>query len=156
MHIKSRVFNEIDVADDKIILFEKGIMGFEENLRYALLFDSERPSGKGVMWLQSIEDENLAFPVVDPLDVLNEYAPEVEDEWLADIGEYNSDSELLLLCIMTVPSDLTKMTANIKAPLVINTLTKKGCQIIVNNEEYQVKYNVYNYIQSLKKEDGKC
>ena len=100
MQIKSRVFNEIDVADDKIILFEKGIMGFEENLRYALLFDSERTNGKGVMWLQSIENENLAFPVVDPLDILEEYGPEVEDEWLADIGEYNSDSELLSTIVL--------------------------------------------------------
>lgn len=61
-----------------------------------------------------------------------------------------------MLVVLTVPSDLTKMTANLKAPLVINTDTRKGCQIIVNNEEYQVRYNVYDYVQSLKKEEGKC
>lgn len=156
MQINSRVFGEIEIAENKIILFERGLMGFEENSRYALLFDSEKKNGKGVMWLQSMEDANLAFPVIDPLNILPEYHPVVEDEWLADIGEYSSDEELLLLCVLTVPADLTRMTANIKAPLVINTVTRKGCQIIVNNDEYDVRYNVYDYIQKLKKEDGEC
>ena len=156
MQIKSRIFGEIEISEDKIISFEKGIMGFEENSKYALLFDSERQNGKGIMWLQSMEDVSLAFPVVDPLNILSEYSPVVEDEWLADIGEYSSDSELLSLCILTVPADLTQVTANIKAPLIINTVTKKGCQIIVNNENYEVRYNVYDYVQKLKKEAGKC
>ena len=156
MQINSRIFGEIEIADDKIISFEKGLMGFEENFRYALLFDSEKKNGKGIMWLQSMEDANLAFPVIDPLSILSEYNPVVEDEWLASVGEYRSDDELLLLCVLTVPADLTKMTANTKAPLVINTVTRKGCQIIVNNDEYEVRYNVYDYIQKLKKEDGEC
>lgn len=156
MQIKSRVFGEIEVAEDKIISFKKGLMGFEENTSYALLYDSERKNGKGIMWLQSMEDANLAFPVIDPLSILPEYGPIVEDELLADIGENNSDSELLILCVLTVPADLTRMTANTKAPLVINTITRKGCQIIVNNEEYEVRYNVYDYIQKLKKEAGEC
>ncbi len=156
MQINSRVFGEIDIAEEKIISFEKGLMGFEENSRYALLFDSEKKNDKGVMWLQSLEDANLAFPVIDPLKVVSKYNPVVEDEWLADIGEYSSDEELLLLCVLTVPADLTKMTANTKAPLVINTVTRKGCQIIVNNEDYEVRYNVYDYIQKLKEEGNEC
>lgn len=156
MQIKSRIFGEIEISDDKIISFEKGLMGFEDSSRYALLYDSEKQNGKGVMWLQSLESAGLAFPVIDPLNVLPEYKPIVEDEWLADIGEYGSDSDLLILCVLTVPADLTKMTANTKAPLVINTVTRKGCQIIVNNDDYEVRYNVYDYIQKLKKEDGEC
>lgn len=151
MQIKSRVFGEIEISENKIISFGKGLMGFEDNSRYALLYDSEKQNGKGVMWLQSMEDANLAFPVIDPLDILSEYKPMVEDEWLANIGEYGSDEELLILCVLTVPADLTQMTANIKAPLVINTVTRKGCQIIVNNDDYEVRYNVYDYIQKLKK-----
>lgn len=153
MQIKSRVFGEIEISENKIISFEKGLMGFEDNSRYALLYDSEKQNGKGIMWLQSLEDANLAFPVIDPLNILTEYKPVVEDELLADVGEYSSDSELLILCVLTVPADLTRMTANIKAPLVVNTVTKKGCQIIVNNDDYGVRYNVYDYIQKLKKED---
>ena len=71
-------------------------------------------------------------------------------------GGIDKPEDVFVLVVLTVPSDLTKMTANLKAPLVINTDTRKGCQIIVNNEEYQVRYNVYDYVQSLKKEEGKC
>ena len=68
--------------------------------------------------------------------------------------EYASDEELLVLCILTVPSDLSKMTANVKAPLIINGNTRKGCQIIVNNDDYSVRMNVYDILQSKKEESG--
>ena len=58
----------------------------------------------------------------------------------------------LFLSVVTVPSDLTKMTANLKAPIVINMNTKKACQLIVNNDNYEVRYNVYDYIQKMKEE----
>ena len=156
MRLNLRLFGEVEIEDDKIITFEKGLMGFEEYHRYALMYDSEKGSGKGIMWLQSVEEGGPAFPVVHPLDFLAEYAPVVEDEWLADIGEYTSDEDLLVLCVLTVPANLADMTANIKAPLIINTITRKGCQIIVINEDYSVRFNVYDRIQELKKEEKGC
>jgi len=94
--------------------------------------------------------------VADPTHICSGYNPVVEDELLESIGGIDKPEDVFVLVVLTVPSDLTKMTANLKAPLVINTDTRKGCQIIVNNEEYQVRYNVYDYVQSLKKEEGKC
>ena len=156
MQINTRVFGEIEIDDNKIITFDNGLMGFEEYKRYAIIFDSEKESKGKIMWLQSMDDPRLAFPVIDPMFVNPEYNPIVEDEWLESIGEFNSGEDLYLLAVLTVPSDLTRMTANMKAPLIINTLTKKGCQMIVNNEDYLVRYNVYEYIQSIRKEAGEC
>ena len=155
MQINSRLFGEIDVEDDKVIDFKNGIIGFEEHHKYALIFDAEKESSKSIMWLQSMEEPELAFPVADPTHICNGYNPVVEDELLESIGGIDKPEDVFVLVVLTVPSDLTKMTANLKAPLVINTDTRKGCQIIVNNEEYQVRYNVYDYVQSLKKEEGK-
>jgi flagellar assembly factor FliW len=76
----------------------------------------------------------------------------MKDEWLAPIGTFQNDEDLLLLNILTVPSDITNMTVNLRAPLIINTITRKGCQLIVNNEEYSVKHKVYELIQEMKKE----
>ena len=155
MQINSRLFGEIDVEDDKVIDFKNGIIGFEEHHKYALIFDAEKESSKSIMWLQSMEEPELAFPVADPTHICSGYNPVVEDELLESIGGIDKPEDVFVLVVLTVPSDLTKMTANLKAPLVINTDTRKGCQIIVNNEEYQVRYNVYDYVQSLKKEEGK-
>lgn len=151
MQINSRVFGNIDVAEDKIIYFDKGLIGFDEYKKFTLLYDSEKEKNT-IMWLQSMEEPNLAFPVADPLNIYPGYDPVVEDEWLASIGGMDDAEDLYVLSVMTVPADLTKITANLKAPIVINTRTKKGCQIIAGNEEYQVRYNVYDYIQKIKEE----
>lgn len=152
MQIKSRVFGDIEIEDSKIITVVGGLMGFEEYQKYAIVFDSEKESRNGIMWLQSLEEKDLAFPVIDPTHILADYNPIVEDEWLAPIGEFAEDSELYVLNILTVPSDLTQMTVNMKAPLIINTRTMKGCQLIVNNEDYPVRYNVYEHVQKMKEE----
>ena len=154
MQINSRLFGEIDIQDDKLIVFEHGIMGFESLKKYALIFDSEKEGKNKIMWLQSMEEAGLAFPVIDPTIVMKTYNPTVEDEWLKPLGEYASDEELLVLCILTVPSDLTKMTANIKAPLIINGNTRKGCQLIVNNDDYDVRMNIYDILQGKKEASG--
>ena len=156
MQINSRLFGEIDIEDDKVIDYKNGIIGFEEYHKYALIFDAEKESSKSIMWLQSMEEPELAFPVADLTHIFSGYDPVVEDELLESIGGIDKQEDVFVLVVLTVPSDLAKMTANLKAPLVINTDTRKGCQIIVNNEEYQVRYNVYDYVQSLKEEEGKC
>lgn len=152
MHIRSRLFGETDIDDEKVIEFTQGMMGFEEYKKYAIIFDSERENAGGIMWLQSLEDEDIAFPVVNPMDIKPDYNPIVEDEWLESLGDFGEDENLFVLLVLTVPSDLTKTTCNMKAPVIINTLTRKACQLIVNNEDYLVKYNIYDYIEKLKKE----
>lgn len=156
MHIDSRVFGEIDIDDDKIIRFEDGVIGFEEYHNYALIYDEEKKKSTngGIMWLQCMDEPDLAFPVADPLHIYPGYNPVVEDEWLASIGEFNDTDDIFLLSILTVPSDITKVTANLKAPVIINMITRKACQTIVNNEEYEIKYNIYDYVQSLKKKEA--
>lgn len=150
MKVNTRLFGEIEVAEDRIITFMQGLMGFEEYTRYTLIYNSEK---KGrIMWLQCLDEPQLAFTVIDPMKVVAEYNPVVDDEWLAQLGEVESEGDYFLLSVVTVPSDLTKMTANLKAPIVINMNTKKACQLIVNNDNYEVRYNVYDYIQKMKEE----
>ena len=142
MKVNTRLFGEIEVAEDRIITFTQGLMGFEQYTRYTLIYNSEK---KGrIMWLQCLDEPQLAFTVIDPMKVVAEYNPVVDD--------VESEGDYFLLSVVTVPSDLTKMTANLKAPIVINMNTKKACQLIVNNDNYEVRYNVYDYIQKMKEE----
>ncbi|MGN0379048.1 MAG: flagellar assembly protein FliW, partial [Butyrivibrio sp.] len=69
MHINSRLFGEIDVDDNKIITFESGIIGFDECRHFTLLYDSEKGNQRSIMWLQSVERPELAFPVADPMSI---------------------------------------------------------------------------------------
>ena len=61
-----------------------------------------------------------------------------------------TEENTAIFLTLTVPSDITKMTTNLKAPIIINADTKKGCQVIAENPEYVVKYNIYDVIQKMK------
>jgi flagellar assembly factor FliW len=153
MLIKTKYFGEIDLDENKVITFNHGIMGFEEYKKYTILYDIEEGKNASISWLQSLEEPGLALPVINPLIIKSDYNPIVEDEVLSPLGNI-TDENLVILLSLTVPADLTKMSVNLKAPFVINSDTRRGCQIIVENQDYEVKYNVYKKIQKLKEEKG--
>lgn len=149
MNINTRIFGEIEIADEKIITFEKGIIGFPEMKRFALLHNEEKGKDAGIRFLQSIDEPGFAMPVMDPLIVKPDYDPEVDDELLASVGELNQDN-ILVLVTATIPSDLTKMSVNLQGPIVINVDEHKACQIIVDGNLYPVKFPIYDILQSRK------
>ena len=151
MKITTRVFGEIEIDDSKIIHFPSGIIGFPEMTNFALVFDEEKGKDTPIRWLQSLQEEGFAMPVMDPLLVVKDYNPEVEDDYLIPLGKMEADDTLVLVTV-TVPKDLTKMSINLQAPIVINAGSKKATQIIVNAEKYPVKYYIYDILQEMKKE----
>lgn len=149
MLVKTKYFGDIELGEEKIITFEQGLFGFEEYTEYTILYDVEQGEEHTFSWLQSTQLKELALPVVNPLSIVEDYNPVINDELLEGLGEMNDDN-LVVLLTMTVPPDLTKMTSNLKAPLIINADTRKGAQIVVENQDYPVKYNVYEAIQKKK------
>lgn len=149
MLIKTRYFGEIDVDDQKIITFDNGLIGFEYLKKFTLIYNNESETSQTVTWLQSLDEPMVAFPALSPFYVMTDYNPIVEDEVLTKLGELTEENTAIFLTL-TVPSDITKMTTNLKAPIIINADTKKGCQVIAENPEYVVKYNIYDVIQKMK------
>ncbi len=149
MIINTRIFGEIEIEEEKIITFEKGIIGFPDMKRFALLHDEEKGTNVGIRFLQSIDEPAFAMPVMDPLLVKADYDPEVEDELLLSVGDLNSEN-ILVLVTATIPSDLTKMSVNLQGPVIINVDEHKACQIIVDGNLYPVKYPIYDILQAGK------
>lgn len=148
MQIKTKVFGEIIIDDDKIIHFPNGIIGFPDLTEFTLVHDVEKGTDS-IHWLQSLQEPAFAMPVMDPLIVCPDYNPEADDELFNVLGEIKPD-ELLVLVTVTVPSDLTKMSVNLKGPIVINVSEKKALQIIVESDEYQVKFPIYDILNQKK------
>lgn len=149
MRITTKVFGEIDIADEKIITFENGIIGFPEMKRFALLHDEEKGTNVGIRFLQSLDEPAFAMPVMDPLIVKPDYDPQVDDELLASAGNITADN-ILVLVTATIPADLTKMSVNLQGPFIINVEEHKACQIIVENGDYPVKFPIYDIIKNRK------
>jgi flagellar assembly factor FliW len=151
MKANTRIFGEIDIADDKIITMAKGMIGFPDLQHFALIFDEERDAKQfSIMWLQSMDDGDIAFPVIVPTLIMPDYHPTVSDEIVSPLGELTGDNTYLLTTVK-VPKNIEDIACNLKAPIVINTDNNKAVQLIVE-DEYDMHYPIYNLIKSLKKE----
>ena len=148
MLVKTKYFGEIEIDKEQIITFDEGIFGFSECQKYTILFDNNV-----LCWLQSVEDKDVVLPmIVTPL-VFPEYAPEIDDELILSIGDLNQE-DLVLYNIIVVPKEIEKMTTNLKAPIIINSKTNKGMQIILDSDKYSIKHNLYKHLKALDKKVG--
>ena len=152
MQITTKVFGEITIDDEKIIHFPNGIIGFPELTDFAMIHDEEKGTDT-IHWLQSLKEPAFAMPVMDPLIVCPDYNPEVDDELLNSIGEIVPE-ELLVMVTVTVPKDIKKMTVNLKGPMVINAARRKATQVIVEGDEYKVKFPIYDILNQKKEKAG--
>jgi flagellar assembly factor FliW len=150
MQITTKLFGEIEATEEKTLVFPGGIVGFPELQKFMLIHDAENESNN-ISWLQSIEEPAFAMPVIDPLMLLADYDPMVDDDMLQILGEL-APEDMLVVVTITVPSDITKMTANFKAPIIINAANKKACQLIIDDDRYEVKHPVYHLLKN-RKED---
>lgn len=148
MNVKTRIFGEIAPDEDNIIYFPKGIIGFPDLNKFVLMRDQDKPNS-AIMWLQSLDEGQFALPVLVPNRVIDNYAPSVDDGLLQNLGEFSSE-DLMLLVTITVPSDIKKMSVNLKAPIIINHRNRYACQAVAENEEYEVKHKIYDKLKKQK------
>ena len=153
MKAKTRIFGDVEIADDKIITLEQGMIGFPDLNHFALIYDEEKGNDTStIMWLQSMDEPDIAFPVMMPHLVKEDYDPKVSEEVIAPLGELTPDNTYLLVTV-TVPKNIEDFSVNLKAPIVINMDNRKGVQLIVE-DDYPVKYKVYENLKNKKEKAG--
>jgi flagellar assembly factor FliW len=148
MQIVTKNFGEIAVDDEKLIHFPAGIIGFPDLTDFALIHDDEKGSGN-VHWLQSVQEAAFAMPVMDPLIVAPEYNPVVNDDLFGALGGHDEE-EMIVFVTLTVPKDITAMSVNLKGPIVINGATRKACQVILEDKQYEIKFPIYEILNQKK------
>lgn len=151
MNITTKLFGEIEVDENKMIVFTSGIIGFPDLTDFLLIHETE--SSDGIKWLQSVQEPAFAIPVVDPLVIMGNYNPNVEDEFIKPLNIID-ESDMLVLVTITVPKDITQMTVNLRAPIIICGSSRKANQIIVDQDEYLVKYPIYEILKKNKEGAG--
>jgi len=149
MRLTTKIFGEVDIEEEKIIQFPSGIVGFPDLNKFALVHDEEKGSDAPIKWLQSLDEPAFAMPVMNPLLVKEDYNPMLEDELLSPIGGLGEDSTLVLVTL-TVPKDIEKMSVNLKAPIIINADSRKATQVILDADEYEVKFPIYQILKAGK------
>jgi flagellar assembly factor FliW len=153
MKANTRLFGTIDIEDNKVITLEHGMIGFPDDTHFVLIYDKEKEEKERfIMWLQSMDDAQVAFPVLIPTVVKEDYRPTVNEEMLEPLGDLTEENTYMLVTV-TVPKEVEKFSANLKAPIVINTDTQKGVQLIVE-DDYPIKYPIYEALQAKKERAG--
>jgi len=140
MKINTEKFGEITIDENLIFEFVEPIIGYEELTKYVLV---EHADNSAFKWLQSIEDESLAFPVSSPAYFDIDYQFEIPTE-IAEKIELKTVESLISLNIVTIPlGKARESTINLLAPIIINATNKKGMQLILSNSNYPVKQPLF-------------
>jgi len=147
MQVQTKSMGVVTVPQERIITLPTGLFGFEEYTDFALI-DSEY---KPLIWLQSMQDKNLAFLLIDPFIICAEYEVDVDDKTLARIG-ITDPSDVIVFSIVTVPQDGRPVTANLQGPLIINRKNNKCMQAILSDPKWTTKHNI---IEALRKRGEK-
>ncbi|MCR4734267.1 MAG: flagellar assembly protein FliW [Treponema sp.] len=143
MEIMSKAKGKIEISDDHLIEIPEGLFGFEDYTKFALVDSEYEP----FIWLQSIENANLAFLIVDPFLICSSYETDIDDQTLSKIG-ITKPEDIIIMTIVTVPHDGTAITANFQGPLVINKKNKKCMQVILNDNRWSTKVNIIEALNS--------
>jgi len=137
MIIETARFGEIEIEENNIIEFCSGLIAFEDLTRFALFDISENANFK---WLQSIDKPQVAFLLVDPFTIKQDYYVDLSDE-LAEKLEVLIPEDVIVYTTVTVPkSGFKDATTNLVGPILINWRKKKAKQIICERENNLIKY----------------
>jgi len=131
MKITTSRFGDIEFPDDAILRIPSGIIGFQHSSRYVIL-DHDRDAP--FKWLQSVDDADLAFVIMDPVLFKPDYRPALEAPDLAELG-HPAEGDRILFVLLTVPAgDPNRITANLRAPVVVNEPTRVARQIVLRDD----------------------
>ena len=118
-------------ADLPVIELVRPLPGFPEHVRFALV----RLDEDGVLCaLRSLDDPDLRFLVVPPQPFFPDYAPEIGDDVVTDLGiDAAAADDVLVLLVVRAGASLADTTVNLRAPLVVNPATRRASQVILDD-----------------------
>jgi flagellar assembly factor FliW len=137
MRVQSKVYGEISVDEHQAVSFPAGLLGFEKFKDYVLLDAAQKP----FFYLQSLDMRELAFILIDPFLFRPDYAVDVDDDALGEIG-IDSPENVLVFAIVTVPPDGSAITANLMGPVIINKSNRVGMQAVLPDSRWRVKHDI--------------
>lgn len=143
MEVQTKTMGTVTVDDACVLHFPKGLFGFEEFRSYALIEAEYEP----FWWLQSTDEQSLAFLLVDPFLIADDYELDIDDKMLGDIG-IASPADVYVWAVVTVPSDGGPVTANLQGPLVVNRKTQQALQVVLADSKWTTKHNIIKALQS--------
>jgi flagellar assembly factor FliW len=143
MQIKTSRFGLIEITPEDVIQFPEGLLGFNQLRRFVLLDD---PNDEIFAWLQSCEEPGIAFPILEPELFTSAYNVNLTKHDL-EVLALTKPEGLRYFSIITIPGDPTQMTANLKAPVVVNVAQRIARQCVLQDNSLAIKEPIFSKLQ---------
>lgn len=143
MLIHTTRFGNVEINEKDIIKFPEGLLGFNDLRSFVLLDD---PTDDIFAWLQSCDLAEVAFPVLEPDLFRSSYKANLGKRDLEALGMENMN-RARTYCIVTIPDDPTQMTANLKAPVIINIPGRTARQCVLQDNDLAIRHNIFADLQ---------
>ena len=140
MNIETLKFGNVEVEESRIFDFVLPIIGFNELSKYIIIEPNKDTMFK---WLQSIEDPDLAFPIISVASLNYDYSIDISDDVIQSLDIKNAES-LLVMNVTSIPQDNPRgTTINLLAPLIFNLDNQKAGQIVLSGSGYEISYPMF-------------
>lgn len=134
MEVRTTRFGVVDIAEDRVITFPRGLLGFPGRTRYCLLQPGEDSC---FFWLQSVEDPNLAFVITDPTLFVPDYTVQIRAEHMESLGLERLEDAQVFVIVNKVEDQLT---GNMQGPLVVNTTGRTAEQLVLAEKRWTTRH----------------
>ena len=133
MEIVTTRFGTLNVDDERVITFPKGLLGFPDHTRYALIQTGEE---NYFFWLQCVDEPNLAFVVTDPSIFFKDYEVPIKDETQAEIALADlAHAQVFVICNKV--DDW--LTGNLLGPIVVNATNRLAHQVVLTDKKWTTR-----------------
>lgn len=146
MRLSTPRFGEVNYTDKDIITFPEGIIGLESNLRYLIL---RPPESKPFLWLQSVDDPQVALPVIPPDLLIPDYQVDLTAQLKAAL-QVDKNEKVDLYCIVYSEKEPKSTTVNLLTPIVVNSAKRLACQVMVEKKPYTSRHNLFELLSQAK------
>jgi flagellar assembly factor FliW len=141
--IQTSRFGNVDLSQEDTLVFPEGLLGFAQLRRFVLLDD---PNDEIFAWLQSCEMPEVAFPVLEPELFATDYKITISKTDMEALG-LKSMERVRFFSIITIPDDATQMTANLKAPIVVNVEGRCARQCVLQDNDLAIREPIFSSLQ---------
>lgn len=141
----------LSVGRDAKVVFPNGLLGFPDCREF---FFEDTGEGSLILWLRSLDhgkdNRKICFPVLEPRVFMPQYSIKLS---AVDVRELKMDSVdgNAAFCVLSIPEDITQMTANLRAPLVVNVQAGVGKQVVLQDNELSLKHPMYRELRAHQK-----
>lgn len=133
MLVETTRFGRLDIEDERIINVPKGLLGFPDQTRFALI---ETNRDNYFFWLQSLDEPNLAFVVSDPSIFFKEYQVPIREETQSELDLHDiAKAQVFVICNRV--DDW--LTGNLLGPIVVNAATRIACQVVLTEKKWTTR-----------------